>query len=415
MAEEKQLTTTINGTESRPMIFPLEKDKSKANDNIDDINVIDFEGEDDPLDPMNWKPWLRWSHIMLMSLMAFVLSLGDLAFAPAVPMLLSDLHVSTESPLSTLVISIYSLGTIAGNLLGPPIVRCGLCSQPTIQVLIAMRFLAGGFGAVSYTLGGPIIGDLFPAEKRGVTMAVFSGGQMIGPVVGPIFGGYLAQEQGWRWVFWLMVILSGAVYIPSVLLMRESYRPTVLQNKVRKLRKSTGNQQLKSKYEVDAKRIGLFIGAMLCGATSDCRMEKASKGGEQKPEYQLPPLLLGTITVPLGLLLYGWVAQYHLHWALPLIGTGFIGFGFMTTLLPSTNYLVDSFPLHSASAIAVTELLLAASGALFPLAAPPLYNHIGYGWGNSALAFSTIAFAPLPWLLLKFGERIRKRENATTL
>lgn len=75
----------------------------------------------------------------------------------------------------------------------------------------------------------------------------------------------------------------------------------------------------------------------------------------------------------------------------------------MTTLLPSTNYLVDSFPLHSESAIAVTELLFAASGALFPLAAPPLYNHIGYGWGNSALAFSTIAFAPLPWLLLKFG------------
>lgn len=120
-------------------------------------------------------------------------------------------------------------------------------------------------------------------------------------------------------------------------------------------------------------------------------------------------LVLGTFFIPVGFFIYGWSAKFHLHWILPLFGTALVGFGIMTTLIPSSNYLVDSFPLHSASAIAVTEILLALSGATFPLAGPALYNTLGVGWGNSLLGFLTLMFVPLPWILLKYGERIRKR------
>jgi multidrug resistance protein len=196
--------------------------------------------------------------------------LGDVAFAPGVPTLLSDFDVSVNSTLSTLVISIYSLGTMAGNLFGPslsewlgrlPVLHTanslfivfviGCAVSPTIHVLVAFRFLSGLFGSLCLTLGGPIVGDLFPQEKVGLATSLLSMGQLIGPIVGPIIGGFLAQDKGWRWIFWFMAILWGAALIPSILLMRESYRPVVLKRKVNHLQKSTGNFDLKSKFEVE--------------------------------------------------------------------------------------------------------------------------------------------------------------------
>lgn len=38
-------------------------------------------------------------------------------------------------------------------------------------------------------------------------MAIFGAGPMMGPVAGPIIGGFLSQAKGWRWVFWLLSIL----------------------------------------------------------------------------------------------------------------------------------------------------------------------------------------------------------------
>ena len=71
-------------------------------------------------------------------------------------------------------------------------------------MLIAFRFLAGC--AAPFTIGGGVIADLIIQEERGVAMSLFSVGPLLGPIVGPIAGGYLAQAEGWRWVFWVIAI-----------------------------------------------------------------------------------------------------------------------------------------------------------------------------------------------------------------
>jgi hypothetical protein len=43
-----------------------------------------------------------------------------------------------------------------------------------------------------------------------------------------------------------------------------------------------------------------------------------------------------------------------------------------------------------------------------PLAAPKMYSTLGYGWGNSLLAFLALAMIPIPLLLYKYGEKLRK-------
>lgn len=45
--------------------------------------------------------------------------------------------------------------------------------------------------------------------------------------------------------------------------------------------------------------------------------------------------------------------------------------------------------------------------AFIPLAAPKMYQAMGYGWGNSLLAFLSLVMIPIPALLLKYGETIR--------
>ena len=48
-------------------------------------------------------------------------------------------------------------------------------------------------------------------------------------------------------------------------------------------------------------------------------------------------------------------------------------------------------------------------GALFPLAADPLYSTLGVGWATSVLGFASLACIPIPFALLYAGPWIRKR------
>jgi hypothetical protein len=48
---------------------------------------------------------------------------------------------------------------------------------------------------------------------------------------------------------------------------------------------------------------------------------------------------------------------------------------------------------------------------VLPLGGQKLYSTLGYGWGNSLLAFIALGLTPLPVLLMRFGERLRKGDR----
>ena len=76
--------------------------------------------------------------------------------------------------------------------------------------------------------------------------------------------------------------------------------------------------------------------------------------------------------------------------------------------MPVQTYLVDAFTLHAASAMAAATVLRSLVGACLPLAGQKMYATLGLGWGNSLLAFIALALCPVPFVFLKYGERIRK-------
>jgi len=109
-----------------------------------------------------------------------------------------------------------------------------------------MRFLGGVGGSACLTVGPGVIADLFPTEQRGKAMALYSSGVLFGPILGPICGGFIAQNAGWRWVFWVVFIASCIIASGLVILYRETNHVVLLNRKTARLRKELNRPELQN-------------------------------------------------------------------------------------------------------------------------------------------------------------------------
>lgn len=152
----------------------------------------------------------------------------------------------------------------------------------------------------------------------------------------------------------------------------------------------------------------MISSVVLCGTFLDHYLQRKARAGNPKPEYRLPPMALGSILVPLGLIAFGWSVQAHAHWIAPIGSTALLGFGFVAVSLAASSYLVDAFGIYAASATAAATVLRNVASAVLPLAGPPLYVKLRLGIGNTILGLIALVLAaPVPLLLMRCGERMR--------
>ncbi|MBS0427392.1 MAG: DHA2 family efflux MFS transporter permease subunit, partial [Proteobacteria bacterium] len=96
---------------------------------------------------------------------------------------------------------------------------CGLAGS--MVEIVAARLLQGVFGAALVPLSQAVLLDINPREKVGQAMAIWGAGIMVGPILGPLLGGWLTDQFDWRWVFFInlpvgLVALWGiARYLPE--------------------------------------------------------------------------------------------------------------------------------------------------------------------------------------------------------
>src|SRR5919112_427837 len=77
-----------------------------------------------------------------------------------------------------------------------------LCaSAVSLGEMVVFRAFQGVSGAFIVPLAQATLFDINPREKHGQAMALFGGGIMIGPILGPVLGGWLTDNYNWRWVF----------------------------------------------------------------------------------------------------------------------------------------------------------------------------------------------------------------------
>lgn len=79
---------------------------------------------------------------------------------------------------------------------------------------------------------------------------------------GPVCGGFLSQAAGWRWIFWVLAIAIGVVSIAAAPIIRETYAPVLLERKTARLRKETGNPNLRSKLQLNLTPKEVFVRAI---------------------------------------------------------------------------------------------------------------------------------------------------------
>jgi len=80
---------------------------------------------------------------------------------------------------------------------------CGFATS--LSGIVAARLLQGIFGASLVPLSQAVLLDINPKEKVGQAMAIWGAGIMVGPILGPLLGGWLTDNFNWRWVFFINV------------------------------------------------------------------------------------------------------------------------------------------------------------------------------------------------------------------
>ncbi|MEO8579992.1 MAG: DHA2 family efflux MFS transporter permease subunit [Gemmatimonadales bacterium] len=94
---------------------------------------------------------------------------------------------------------------------------CG--ASHSLSALVFWRIVQGLGGGALMTVSQAVLFESFPREEAGTAMALFGLGVMVGPTIGPTLGGWLTDNYGWPWIFYVNIpvgILAAAMIIGYV-------------------------------------------------------------------------------------------------------------------------------------------------------------------------------------------------------
>jgi multidrug resistance protein len=141
------------------------------------------------------------------------------------------------------------------------IIPCAVSKN--IGTLLVCRAIDGIAFSAPMTLVGGTLADLWRTEERGVPMAAFSAAPFIGPAIGPLVGGFLSDAAGWRWLYWIQLILAGIVWFLITFTVPETYAPTILAARAKKLRAKTNDAMHVTEQDLDERpfteRLWIFL------------------------------------------------------------------------------------------------------------------------------------------------------------
>nr|POE54939.1 putative transporter [Quercus suber] len=394
--------------------------------------------------------------ILGVSLYVLGFATGPIVWAP-----LSELY-GRKLPLlvSSFAFTIFSIAVAAGK---------------DLQTVLICRFFSGFMGACPLTCVGAVFADLYNNRQRGLAITVFSVAVFSGPLLAPFIGGFINQSYlGWRWTEWLTAIMGATGLILSLLFLEETYPPVILVNKAAELRRRTKNWGIHAKQEeieIDLQELleknlsrpirmlftepivllisiymafiygllylfltfypivfqrihgfnqgvgglpyfGIITGELLAGLAvllmqPGYNRKLAANNNVPIPEWRLPIVIVGGVLFAIGLFWFGWSGyRKDIHWIAPTLSGLFTGFGLLML-----NYLIDSYLMFAASAIAANTFLRSLCGAGFPLFATYMIDGMGVQWAGTLLGCVALLLVPVPLYFFLKGGKIREKSS----
>ena len=117
-----------------------------------------------------------------------------------------------------------------------------------VSVILVCRFFAAMVGCSVVSNSPGTINDVSTDKHRAFTFSCWCAGLMNGPVLGPLIGGFVFDNPGWRWIHWITLMLAGVSFL-LMATVPETYGPALLRRRAEKKRKETGDNQWWSKHD----------------------------------------------------------------------------------------------------------------------------------------------------------------------
>ncbi|KAL1873625.1 hypothetical protein VTK73DRAFT_812 [Phialemonium thermophilum] len=341
--------------------------------------------------------------------------------------------------------------------------------------LCVLRFLAGFCWGPILAVASGSISDVFLPAHRGPVSAFFVLVPFLGPGLGPVIGSFVVNRKGWRWTQWtllflallslVMLLFAGETFHPTIRRRlakvhrqqlppsppwRETIRTFVIVSLVRPCRMllfdpvvgficlyvavdfgtlfsffaavpyTFGRVYRFSLEQSGLVFVSITIGCMLglltvllCDLFLYRRQVPRYPPHKVPPEHRLYPAMIGSIGLPCGLFWFAWTARSDISWASPAAGIVPFAWGNICVFVSTIQYLTDTY--HGtvvASASSANSLARYGFAGVFPLFTIQMFETLGINWAGSLLGFVSIALMPIPWVLFRYGARIRARSDS---
>lgn len=209
--------------------------------------VDDYDGPNDPLNPVNWPMAKRGFHVFPPAFISLVATLGSSIYTPSFPEIMKIYSIS--STLALLPLSVYVLALALGPLLGAPLSETygrnfvyrlgppiaiaftlGGAFSTNFAAFVVCRFLAGVFFSPVLAIGAGTNADAFRPHERALPSVFYVIAPFIGSPLGPLIGGFVATRKGWKWVQLTIVFFAVAAWA-FMFLMTETHKGTILKRR----------------------------------------------------------------------------------------------------------------------------------------------------------------------------------------
>ncbi|KAI4766404.1 MFS general substrate transporter [Aureobasidium sp. EXF-3400] len=133
--------------------------------------------------------------------------------------------------------------------------------------------------------------------------------------------------------------------------------------------------------------------------------------GDIPPEAMVSVICIAAVSLAAGELWFAWTCTPNVHWIVPILAGIPFGAGNAGVFIYSNNYLVHSYELYAASALAGNAVLRSCLGAVLPLAGPAMYAALGSNWAGCTLGLIEMACVPIPVVFYLYGKKIRAKSS----
>ncbi|GLI06820.1 MFS transporter [Paenibacillus tyrfis] len=182
----------------------------------------------------------KWSVLFVVTLVSFITNLDATIVITGLPPLMENLHLSIGTGMWTIT-SFYITSTVFllpsgrwSDMLGTKRVflwgfalftlataLCGMSSSG--EALIAARLLQGTGAAMAMAASTPILIRTFPPNELGVALGINNIAWVTGSLIGPVLGGALIGEFGWRSMFYSVVPIGVIGLAAGILFLRDTF------------------------------------------------------------------------------------------------------------------------------------------------------------------------------------------------